>query len=93
MPSRNENVIAIEKRYHSVITIRGKNMTGRNTAQERAMILLLLSDETMETGAMYLAYPKGYDQGVAVTNNRLYDNFVRLQFQGKVLPEVGRILR
>ena len=67
-------------------------MAGRNLAQQRAMILSLLGDEMMETGTMYLAYPKGYDQGVADTNNRLYDNFVRLQFRGEVSPEVGRIL-
>ena len=67
-------------------------MTGRNTAQERAMILAILGDEMMETGTMYLAYPEGYNQGVADTNNRLYDSFVLLQFRGEVSPEVGCIL-
>ena len=54
------------------------------------MITSLLSEEMYQTGMMYLVYPEGSNQGVAGTNNCLYANFVRLQFE--VTPEVGRIL-
>ena len=56
------------------------------------MVCTLLSEEMIQTGNMYLEYPEGYNQGVADTNNRIYDNFVRLQFRHEVSPEVGRIL-
>ena len=67
-------------------------MTGRNPAQERAMILVLLGDELTKTDTVYIAYPEGYNQGVVDANNRLYNNFVQLQFRGDVSSEVGRIL-
>ena len=63
----------------------------RPDAQEREMITSLLSGEMHQTGTMYLEYPEGYNQRVADTNNRLYDEFVLCQFT-VVTPAAARIL-
>ena len=45
------------------------------------MLLSLIVNEMKQTNGMYYAYPKGYNQKVADTNNRLYAESVRRIFE------------
>ena len=63
-----------------------------NQELEFLRISSLFHDEMAATNAMYLAYPDGYDQRVADTNNRMYHDYVRATFKGQRMDPVVRVL-
>ena len=56
-------------------------MSRRTKDKQTEMLLSLIVDEMKQTDGMYYAYPKGYNQKVADTNNRLYAESVRRVFE------------
>ena len=56
-------------------------MSRRTKDKQTEMLLSLIVDEMKQTDGMYYAYPKGYNQKVADTNNRLYAESVRRMFE------------
>ena len=56
-------------------------MSRRTKDQQTELLLSIIVDKMKQTDGMYDAYPKGYNQKMADTNNRLYAEFMRLMFK------------